>query len=330
MVKTVAVLMGGWSSERDVSLSSGKSCAKALRDKGYNVREIDVTRDMPALLAALTPKPDVAFNVLHGPGGEDGVMQGILEALQIPYTHSGVLASSLAMNKQKTREILQVAGMPVAEGGLVPVEDILKGKIALPPPYVIKPNEEGSSVGVYIVREGDNKPPLGLQEWTFGTHALVEKFIPGRELTVAVRGVPGGPTEAFTVTEITQQNEFYDYEAKYAAGGSRHTVPAKVPQDVFNEAMRLAVLAHEKLGCSGISRSDFRYDDTKGIAGLVFLEVNTQPGMTPTSLVPEQAAHLGIAFPELVSWMVENANGLEAKICVKAQQECSAPKKKIG
>lgn len=330
MVKKVAVLLGGWSSERSVSLSSGKACAKALREKGYDVTEIDVTRDIPALVAQLTAlKPDVAFNVLHGPGGEDGTMQGILEALQIPYTHSGVLASSLAMNKQKTKEVLKVAGMPVAEGALVGIDDIINGNIAIAPPYVIKPNEEGSSVGVFIVREGDNKPPLGLQEWTFGSKALVEKFIPGRELTVAVRGVPGQKAEAFTVTEITQQNEFYDFEAKYAAGGSRHELPAKIPQDVFDEAMRLAVLAHETLGCSGVSRSDFRFDESKGVKGLVFLETNTQPGMTPTSLVPEQAAHKGISFPELVAWMVENANNLPPKSCAKPDAAC-APKKKIG
>ncbi len=329
MLKKVAVLMGGWSSEREVSLSSGKACAKALRDKGYDVKEIDVTRDIQALIKALEPKPDVVFNVLHGPGGEDGVMQGLLEALQIPYTHSGVLASSLAMNKQKTKEVLKVAGMPVADGGLVAVEDIISGKISIKPPYVIKPNEEGSSVGVFIVREGDNKPPLGLQEWTFGSKALVEQYIPGRELTVAVRGVPGQKAEAFTVTEITQSNDFYDFEAKYAAGGSQHVLPAPVPQDVFDEALRLAALAHEKLGCSGVSRTDFRYDETKGVAGLVFLETNTQPGMTPTSLVPEQAAHIGISFPELVSWMVENANNLPPKTCMKPQADC-VPKKKLG
>lgn len=329
MVKTVAVLMGGWSSEREVSLSSGKACAKALREKGYDVKEIDVTRDIQALLTALTPKPDVAFNVLHGPGGEDGVMQGILEGLQIPYTHSGVMASSLAMNKQKTKEVLKPAGMPVAEGGLMAVEDILSGKIAIKPPYVIKPNEEGSSVGVYIVREGDNKPPMGLQEWTFGTLALVEQFIPGRELTVAVRGVPGGKTEAFTVTEITSDNDFYDFEAKYTKGGSRHILPADLPPEIFEELKRLSILAHEKLGCSGISRSDFRYDDTKGIAGLCFLETNTQPGMTPTSLVPEQAAYMGISFPELVSWMVENANGLK-KDHANTPHNGASLKQKIG
>jgi D-alanine-D-alanine ligase len=334
MAKKVAVLMGGWSSEREVSLSSGKACARALREKGYDVTEIDVTRDIPALIAALTPKPDVAFNVLHGPGGEDGVMQGLLESMQVPYTHSGIMASALAMNKQKTKEILKPAGMPVAEGGLVDVADILSGNISIAPPYVIKPNEEGSSVGVFIVREGDNKPPLGLQEWHFGAKALVEKYIPGRELTVAVRGVPGEKAEAFTVTEIIQSNDFYDYEAKYSAGGSSHMLPAPVPQDVFDEVKRLAVLAHEKLGCSGVSRSDFRYDDTKGVGGLVFLETNTQPGMTPTSLVPEQAAHMGISFSELVSWMVENANGLTPVKKAEPQHNnasgCSAPKRKVG
>lgn len=330
MVKKVSVLMGGWSSERSVSLSSGKACAEALRQKGYEVTEIDVTRDIQALLRALTPKPDVVFNVLHGPGGEDGVMQGLLEMLQIPYTHSGIMASALAMNKQKTKEVLKEAGMPIAEGGLIAVSDILSGNIALKPPYVIKPNEEGSSVGVFIVREGDNKPPMGLEKWSFGEMALVEKYIPGRELTVAVRGISGGKAEAFTVTEIMQKNDFYDFEAKYAKGGSQHVLPAPIPQDVFDEAMRLAVLAHEKLGCSGVSRSDFRYDDTKGVAGLVFLETNTQPGMTPTSLVPEQAAYVGLSFPDLVAWLVENANGLTPDLKSTATPAAAPLKKKAG
>lgn len=330
MVKKISVLMGGWSSERSVSLSSGKACAEALRQKGYDVTEIDVTRDIQALLRALTPKPDVVFNVLHGPGGEDGVMQGLLEMLQIPYTHSGIMASALAMNKQKTKEVLKEAGMPVAEGGLMAVSDILSGNITIKPPYVIKPNEEGSSVGVFIVREGDNKPPMGLEKWSFGEMALVEKFIPGRELTVAVRGVAGDKAEAFTVTEITQQNDFYDFEAKYSKGGSQHVLPAPVSSDVFDEAMRLAVLAHEKLGCSGVSRSDFRFDESKGVAGLIFLETNTQPGMTPTSLVPEQAAYVGLSFPDLVAWLVENANGLTPDLQSTATPAIAPLKKKAG
>lgn len=338
MRKTVAVLMGGWSSEREVSLSSGKACAKALRDKGYTVREINVTQDMKALLQELTPAPDAAspqkidvvFNALHGKGGEDGCIQGVLEILGIPYTHSAMLASALAMNKEKAKEVLKSSGMPVAKGGLVSIEDIKNGKLPVQAPYVIKPNEEGSSVGVFIVREGDKKPPMGLDAWTFGA-ALVEEYIPGRELSIAVMGAAGEKSKALTVTEIMTGNDFYDYEAKYAKGGSTHIVPAKIPQDVFNEALRLAELAHEALGCSGISRTDFRYDDSKPTAkGLVYLETNTQPGMTPTSLVPEQAAHMGMSFPELVSWIVEHANGLSPETCSKPHQDCATPKKKIG
>ena len=308
MKKTVAVLMGGWSAEREVSLVSGKAAADALRKQGYNVREIDVTRDLSALIVALTPKPDVAFNALHGKGGEDGLIQGVLEILQIPYTHSGPLASALAMNKQKAKEVLKPHGIPCANGSLVRIDDIKKGNVPIPAPYVIKPNDEGSSVGVYIVRPGDNKPPLGLDAWAYGSHALVESYIPGRELTVAVLQGRDEKPRALTVTEITARTDFYDYEAKYSDGGSVHILPAKIPSDVFNEAMRLSALAHEKLGCTGATRSDFRYDDTKpGTAGLFYLETNTQPGMTPTSLVPEQAAHLGMGFGELVAWMVENA-----------------------
>ncbi|MCE9506879.1 MAG: D-alanine--D-alanine ligase [Alphaproteobacteria bacterium] len=308
MAKTVAVLMGGWSSEREVSLSSGRSCAKALRDKGYTVREIDVKRDLKDLISQLEPKPDVAFNALHGRGGEDGCIQGVLEILGIPYTHSAPLASALAMNKQKAKEVLKPMGVPCPEGQLVHIDELRKGLVPFKPPYVVKPNNEGSSVGVYIIRPGDNKPPRGLDTWSYGPYALVEKYIPGKELSVAVMGTYTQKARALTVTEIKANADFYDYEAKYAAGGSAHVIPAPINQDVFNEAMRIAAFAHEKLGCTGVTRSDFRYNDNEpGITGLFYLETNTQPGMTPTSLVPEQAAHLGMSFGELVAWLVENA-----------------------
>jgi len=308
MALHIAVLKGGWSSEREVSLNSGAACAKALRDAGYKVTEIDVTRDLEMLVKNLTPRPDAVFNVLHGKGGEDGVIQGVLAMLDLPVTHSGLLASAIAMDKQKTKEILIPHGMPCAAGGLVPISAIRAGQVPVDPPYVIKPNAEGSSVGVYIVRAGDNKPPMGLDKWSFGDHALVEKFIPGRELSVAVIGSEGGKPRALTVTEIKTQNSFYDYEAKYAEGGSSHVLPAPISQEVFDEALRLAELAHAKLGCAGVSRTDFRYDDSKpGAAGLCFIETNTQPGMTATSLVPEQAAHVGISFAALADWLVQDA-----------------------
>ena len=308
MAKTVAVLMGGWSSEREVSLSSGKACSKALRDQGYKVIDIDVKRDLKDLIAKLEPKPDVAFNALHGRGGEDGCIQGVLEILAIPYTHSAPLASALAMDKQKAKEVLKPMGVPCPEGQLVHIDDLKKGKVPFKPPYVVKPNNEGSSVGVYIIKQGDNKPPAGLDKWSYGPYALVEKYIPGKELSVAVMGARGEKARALTVTEIKANTEFYDYEAKYAAGGSTHIIPAPINSQVFDEAMRVAAFAHEKLGCTGVTRSDFRYNDNEpGISGLFYLETNTQPGMTPTSLVPEQAAHVGMSFGELVAWLVENA-----------------------
>lgn len=307
--KTVAVLMGGWSSEREVSLSSGKACAKALRDKGYAVKEIDVKRDLKDLINQLDPAPDVAFNALHGQGGEDGCIQGVLEILGIPYTHSAPLASALAMNKQKAKEVLKPMGIPCPEGQLVHIDDLKKGLSPFKPPYVVKPNNEGSSVGVYIIRPGDNKPLLGLDTWSYGPYALVEKYIPGKELSVAVMGARHEKARALTVTEIkAHSSDFYNYEAKYATGGSTHIIPAPINQNVFDEALRIAALAHEKLGCTGVTRSDFRYNDNEpGTAGLFYLETNTQPGMTPTSLVPEQAAHVGMSFGELVAWLAENA-----------------------
>lgn len=308
MAKTVAVLKGGWSSEREVSLSSGAECAKALRQKGYDVKEIDVKRDLMDLVRQLSPAPDAVFNALHGTWGEDGCVQGVLEIMGIPYTHSGPLASALAMNKQKAKEVLKPLGVPCPEGQLLHIDDIRANKVPFKQPYVVKPNNEGSSVGVYIVRQGDNKPPMGLDKWAYGPYALVEKYIPGRELSVGVMGKRGEKPRALTVTEISTNLDFYNYEAKYAAGGSVHTVPAAISRDVFDEALRIAAFAHENLGCTGVTRSDFRYNDNEpGVSGLYYLETNTQPGMTPTSLVPEQALHMGMSFGDLVEWLVENA-----------------------
>lgn len=308
MAKKVALLKGGWSAEREVSLSSGKACAAALREKGYDVKEIEVKRDLMDLVRQLTPAPDVVFNALHGRWGEDGCVQGILEIMSIPYTHSGPLPSALAMNKQKTKEVLMPLGVRCPEGKLMHIDDIRANVVPFKQPYVVKPNEEGSSVGVYIVREGDNKPPLGLDKWSYGPDALVEKYIPGRELSVGVMGRKGEKPRAMTVTEIKTSLDFYNYEAKYAAGGSVHVIPAPISPEVYEEAMRIAAFAHENLGCTGVTRSDFRYNDNEpGVSGLYYLETNTQPGMTPTSLVPEQAAHLGMSFGDLVEWLVENA-----------------------
>ena len=296
MTKRVAVLMGGWSSEREVSLVSGVAVAKALDEAGYDVLPIDVARDPADLLARLALRPDVVFNALHGRWGEDGTIQGLLDVLAIPYTHSGLLASALAMHKPTAKLVFERAGILVAEHVVVGREALAAGD-PMPRPYVIKPLNEGSSVGVRIVRNGDNLPPPGT-DWTFGDTVMVERFIPGREFTVAVMG--GRP---LAVTEITTDRGFYDYDAKYAPGGSRHVVPAQVEPAVYDETMALAGRAHRALGCRGVSRADLRYDGRR----LYILEVNTQPGMTPTSLVPEQAAYAGIGFPDLVAWMVENA-----------------------
>jgi D-alanine-D-alanine ligase len=296
----VAVIMGGWSSERPVSLSSGKGMAEAARVSGFDVVEIDVTRQLAQQLEQA--KPDVVLNALHGPWGEDGCVQGVLEVMGIPYTHSGVLASALAMNKDKARAVYAQHGLDIAEGGLYAVEDLARDHI-MPPPYVIKPIAEGSSFGVFIVREGANRPPRELTDgtWQFGSHALVEKFVPGRELTVGVMG-----DRAMAVTEITTLREYYDFAAKYESGGSRHVLPADLPNAVTEAALAASLRAHRALGCRGVSRSDFRYDEKAG--RLVILETNTQPGMTPTSLIPEQAAHMGIDYPSLVRWMIEDAS----------------------
>ncbi len=301
----VAVLMGGLSSEREVSLTSGKGCAEALEAAGYRVSRVDAGRDLANVLGGLI-KPDVVFNALHGKWGEDGCVQGVLETLNIPYTHSGVLASALAMDKDKSKAVLKAAGVKVPGGGLYDRHEVARSHV-IEPPYVVKPNAEGSSVGVYLVREGANGfvTEVGAPDWAYGEQVMVEPFIAGKELAVAVIGEKSGP-RALTVTDITPTKGFYDYEAKYAPGGSVHVLPAVLPPHVFEAALRQAELAHVAMGCKGVSRSDFRYDDVKD--DLVLLEVNTQPGMTPTSLVPEQAAHVGIGYQDLVRWMVEDAS----------------------
>ena len=303
MTKHVAVLMGGWSSERPVSLSSGGQCADALEAEGYRVTRVDVQRDIAEVLARL--KPDVAFNALHGPFGEDGCIQGVLEILEIPYTHSGVLASALAMNKPKARDVMQAAGIPVAEGIVVNRFDAAKAHV-MAPPYVIKPPAEGSSFGVLIVKADQRHPPQQLyaDDWKYGDTLLVEKYVAGFELTCAVVG-----DRALDVIEIVTEGRFYDYDAKYVAGGSKHILPARISPIVYQNVRMLALRAHQALGCRGVSRADFRYDDTLGEArGLVCLEVNTQPGMTATSLVPDMAAYAGMPFQSLVRWMVEDAS----------------------
>jgi D-alanine-D-alanine ligase len=302
MSKHVAVLMGGWSAEREVSLRSGKACADALLRSGYRVTPVDVDHDVATVLAAL--KPDVALNVLHGRPGEDGTMQGVLEVLGIPYTHSGVLASALAMQKDRAKAMFRAAGVPTPEGVVVSRFEAAKGHV-LPRPYVIKPIAEGSSVGVFIVTEEHMHPPQELhrEDWAFGDFVLCEHYVAGKELTCAVLG-----EESLDVIEILPTVKFYDYEAKYAPGGSKHLLPAPLSPNVYQLVRRLALQAHRALGCRGVSRTDFRYDDRmEGTQGLFCLEVNTQPGMTETSLVPELAAYVGMGFEELVRWMVEDA-----------------------
>jgi D-alanine-D-alanine ligase len=299
-MRRVAVLMGGWSSEREISLVSGRECIKALSALGYDAWPIDVTRDLEALVVALRPRPDLAFNALHGTGGEDGTIQGVLEFLRIPYTHSGVLASALAMHKPMAKAVFAAAGLPLAEGRTAHRGELLAGDL-VPRPFVVKPTNEGSSVGVRIVRSNDNSWPEEARSWPY-EEALIERFIPGRELTVAVMGA-----RALGVCEIRPRGSFYDYTAKYAPGGSDHLVPAPIHRRAYEEALDIGLRAHQALGCRGVSRADLRYDETAGEPGrVVLLEVNTQPGMTPTSLVPDIARHAGISFSELVRWMVEN------------------------
>ncbi len=299
----VAVLYGGMSAEREVSLSSGRQVIAALREAGYDVTPVEVKDDLKAVIAALDPRPDAVFNALHGRFGEDGAIQGVLDWLGIPYTHSGVRASALAMDKVAAKAIFAAHGLPVPRGRVVDVA-ALEHEDPMALPYVVKPINEGSSVGVEIMRVGDNRRASVAAGWKFGATALVEEYIPGRELTV---GIMGG--EALAVTEIASNTSFYDYEAKYADGGSRHVIPAPIHPDIYSKALGVAEAAHRALGCRGATRCDFRYDDTAGEPGrLVLLEINTQPGLTPTSLLPEQAAHKGMSFPQLCAWMVENAS----------------------
>ena len=297
----VAVLMGGLSSEREVSLVSGRECADALERLGARVSRIDAGRDVAQVLSKL--KPDVCFNALHGEWGEDGCVQGVLKTLGLRFTHSGVLASALAMDKAKAKAVLAAAGVIVPGGGLFSRHDVARDHV-MQPPYVVKPNAEGSSVGVFIILEGANRPPVELSAptWTYGEQVMVEPYIRGLELAVAVMD-----GQALTVTEIVPRAGFYDYEAKYGEDGSQHVLPARLPPQTADRAMRMAELAHAALGCRGVTRADLRYDDINDI--LVLLEVNTQPGMTPTSLVPEQAAHRGVGFDDLVGWIVEDAYG---------------------
>ena len=293
----VVVLKGGPSAEREVSLSSGAECAAALRVSGCDVIEVDAGRDLALRLTDIAP--DVVFNALHGRWGEDGCVQGLLEWMQIPYTHSGVLASSLALDKQRTKVAYRSVGLPVVESVIVPKGDVSKAHV-MRPPYVVKPNNEGSSVGIYLVAADAKAPPVMADDMP--EMVMVEAYATGRELTTTVMG-----DRALGVTDIIVEG-WYDYDAKYKAGGSRHVVPADVPQDIYDACLDYALRAHQVLGCRGVSRTDFRWDESRGLAGLILLETNTQPGMTPTSLAPEQAAYAGVSFPDLCRWMVEDAS----------------------
>jgi D-alanine-D-alanine ligase len=303
-MKRVTVLMGGLSAEREVSLASGANCATALKEAGYTVETLDAGTDLATLVAKLqSQRPDVVFNALHGRYGEDGNIQGVLNLLKIPYTHSGLMASSLAMDKPVAKRLFAQAGLRVPEGKLLSRAEVMAGD-PMPRPYVVKPFNEGSSVGVTIVKPGDNARPFAGIDWPFGDTVLVERFIPGRELTCGVMG-----DKPMAVTELRPKSGFYDYANKYTGGRTEHLIPAPLPADVYAEILRMALVAHQALGCRGVSRSDFRYDDSGkgGVSEIYILETNTQPGMTELSLVPEQAKHLGISYPELVSWMVEHA-----------------------
>lgn len=296
-IHKVAVLMGGPSAEREVSLSTGKGCVAALRSEGYKVVEIDPGADVVSRLMA--EEPDVVFNALHGRWGEDGCIQGLLEWMGLPYTHSGVLSSALAMDKQRSKDVFRAVGLPVVDSVLAP-RDTVRQRHVMDPPYVVKPNNEGSSVGVYLVQEGSNAPPALSDDMP--ETVMVEAFAPGREMTTTVMG-----DRALTVTDILTDG-WYDYDAKYKEGGSRHVIPADVPAEIFDACLDYALRAHVALGCRGLSRTDFRWDESRGFEGLILLETNTQPGMTPTSLSPEQAQHCGISFGQLCRWMVEDAS----------------------
>ena len=300
--RKVAVLMGGPSAEREVSLSTGRECAAALRGEGYDVIEVDAGPDLAARLVEI--QPDVVFNALHGPGGEDGCVQGMLEWLRIPYTHSGVLASALAMDKEKTKGIYRAVGLPCVESILAGRAEV-SSRHLMEPPYVVKPYNEGSSVGVYIVNEGSNTPPQLSDDMP--EVVMVEAFVPGRELTCSVMGTEEGDPGALCVTDILTDG-WYDYHAKYEPGGSSHVCPAELPDEITAACLDYALRAHDALGCRGVSRTDFRWDEAKGLAGLILLETNTQPGMTPTSLTPEQAQAKGFSFGQLCRWLVEDAS----------------------
>jgi D-alanine-D-alanine ligase len=303
MTKHVAVLMGGLANERPVSIKSGTECSRALREAGYRVTELDVGFDVAEKLREL--KPDVAFNALHGPYGEDGTIQGVLEFLRIPYTHSGVLASALAMDKHQAKIMFKAAGIPVTDHIIADRAQVARSHV-MAPPYVVKPISDGSSFGVFIVKEGTSHPPQEIlrEDWNGGEEVMVERYIPGRELTCAVMG-----DVALGVTEIITDLAFYNYEAKYAKGGSNHIIPAPVQPKIYDKVQKMSLKAHAALGCRGVTRTDFRFNDRAGEDGeLVCLEINTQPGMTETSLVPEQARFAGHSFPELVAWMVEDAS----------------------
>ncbi len=293
----VAVLMGGPSAEREVSLSSGQACAAALRGEGFEVIEVDAGRDLCTVLEDISP--DAILNCLHGRWGEDGCVQGLLEWMGMPYSHSGVLSSALALDKQRSKDAFVAAGLPIVDSVIVPAEDVRKRHV-MTPPYVVKPNNEGSSVGVYLVHEASNGPPQLSDDMP--KDVMVEAFAPGRELTTTVIG-----DRALTVTDILTDG-WYDYDAKYKPGGSRHVVPADVPSEIFDLCMDYALRAHKALACRGVSRTDFRWDESKGADGLILLETNTQPGMTPTSLTPEQAQACGMTFGQLCAWMVEDAS----------------------
>ncbi|WP_245514041.1 D-alanine--D-alanine ligase [Antarcticimicrobium luteum] len=294
--------MGGPSAEREVSLSTGRECAAALRGEGYEVVELDAGPDLCERLHEIAP--DVVFNALHGRWGEDGCVQGMLEWLRIPYTHSGVLASALAMDKERSKQVFRTAGLPVVEGVIVD-KSAVEAAHVMAPPYVVKPNNEGSSVGIYIVQESANTPPR--LDAAMPAQVMVEQYVPGRELTTTVVGGDDTDPGAATVTDILTDG-WYDYDAKYKPGGSRHVVPAEIPREIFDLCLDYALRAHRALGCRGVSRTDFRWDETRGADGLFLLEVNTQPGMTPTSLSPEQAGEIGMTFGQLCAWLVEDAS----------------------
>lgn len=302
MAKKVALLVGGWSAERQVSLEKGKAVAKALRAGGYDVRVIDVGKDIEKLVRELTPRPDAVFNNLHGRGGEDGEIQGVLEILEIPYTHSGVMASAIGMNKPAAKRIAESAGVRVAESVVVRRDDLLRAP-PMKPPYVVKPPCEGSSVGVRIVLENDNHLPIDAESWAFGDEVMVERYVPGRELTVAVLD---GKAQA--VTEIVAQTRFFDYEAKYHDTRTQYVLPAQIPADVYGTVMDYAERVYRAIGCSGLARCDFRYDGGRpGAEGVFFLEINTQPGLTEESIGPSQVVYNGMSFVDLCSHLVETA-----------------------